>query len=111
MLYSRAVSLNLRRSTLIRFSVPSNCACSSLKFSLAFNSGWFSVTANSRLNAPPTAPCAFGRLQFFQSQVFDVDGHLVAFALADTTASNVFFSCAAYPLTVLTRLGIRSERL
>lgn len=27
------------RSTLIRFSVPSNCACNSLKFSLAFKSG------------------------------------------------------------------------
>ena len=38
-LYARAVSLNLLRSTLIRFSVPSSCACNSLKFSLAFKSG------------------------------------------------------------------------
>ena len=34
----------------------------------------------------------------------------VAFARADTTASNVSFSCAAYPLTVLTRFGLRSAR-
>ena len=51
-LYSFTASLKFLRSTEMRFSVPSNCACNSLKLSFAFKSGYFSTVTKSLDNAP-----------------------------------------------------------
>src|ERR1700687_637730 len=46
------------RSTAMRFSVPSSCACRSRKFCVALSSGYFSTTTSRRDRAPPSWPCA-----------------------------------------------------
>src|SRR6185503_11587892 len=57
-LYSCTVLLKLPRSTEIRFSVPSNCACRLRKFWFAFNSGYRSETRSNRDSAALNCPCA-----------------------------------------------------
>ena len=50
--------LKSRRSTLMRFSVPSSCACKSRKFSVAFKSGYRSTTTSKRDKADESWPWA-----------------------------------------------------
>ena len=106
-----AALLKLVRATLMRFSVPSNWACSSRKFWFAFSSGYLSLTASSLPRAEVTAPCAFWYSASFSGVRLAASTVIcVAWLRACITPSSVSFSCEAYPLTVLTRFGIRSAR-
>ena len=113
-LYSRATSLKRMRSTVIRFSVPSSCVIRSLKAAVDFNSGY-------RLHHHQQPRQRRGEAVLRLLELGELLGVVricwVAWPLtwptrlrASTTACRVSCSKAAEPLTVATRLGIRSAR-
>ena len=84
------------------FSVVDSSSCKDKKFVDAFRSGYASATASNPRSACVSIPSA--------AAVSATVVAVVAFARAVTTASKVDCSCFAYPLTVSTRLGIKSAR-